>query len=104
MARTQSERDAIDVLMEDHKRVQKLFKDFNQAEASTATKYGGTGLGLALSQSLCRMMGGVITVESTYGRGSHFTIRVPAYVEDKQNEQAVLAVASAQGNRLSHAG
>lgn len=84
--------------------VQKLFKDFNQAEASTATKYGGTGLGLALSQSLCRMMGGAITVESTYGRGSRFTIRVPAYVEDKQNEQAALVVASAQGNRLSHAG
>jgi signal transduction histidine kinase len=67
--------------------VQKLFKDFNQAEASTATKYGGTGLGLALSQSLCRMMGGVITVESTYGRGSRFTIRVPAYIEDEERSK-----------------
>ena len=64
--------------------VQKLFKDFNQAEASTSTKYGGTGLGLALSQSLCRMMGGAITVESTYGRGSRFAIRVPAYIEDEE--------------------
>jgi signal transduction histidine kinase len=67
--------------------VQKLFKDFNQAEASTSTKYGGTGLGLALSQSLCRMMGGAITVESTYGRGSRFTIRVPAYIEDEEASQ-----------------
>jgi signal transduction histidine kinase len=68
--------------------VQKLFKDFNQAEASTATKYGGTGLGLALSQSFCRMMGGAITVESTYGRGSRFIIRVPAYVEDDKSGRA----------------
>jgi len=62
--------------------VRKLFQDFNQAEASTASKYGGTGLGLALSQTLCKVMGGGITVESTYGRGSKFTIRVPAYIDD----------------------
>jgi signal transduction histidine kinase len=59
----------------------KLFKNFNQAEASTASKYGGTGLGLALSQRLCRMMGGEITVASEYGRGSCFTINIPAYIE-----------------------
>jgi signal transduction histidine kinase len=56
----------------------KLFQEFNQAEASTQSRYGGTGLGLALSQRLCRMMGGEITVESEPGRGSCFTIRVPA--------------------------
>jgi signal transduction histidine kinase len=65
--------------------LQKLFKDFNQAEASTSSKYGGTGLGLALSQSLCRMMGGDISVESEFGRGSCFIIRVPAYIEDHQH-------------------
>src|SRR5216683_1435602 len=56
----------------------KLFQNFNQAEASTSSRYGGTGLGLALSQKLCRMMGGEITVESDPGRGSCFTIRIPA--------------------------
>jgi signal transduction histidine kinase len=86
--------------------VAKLFKDFNQAESSTAAKYGGTGLGLALSQNLCRMMGGSITVESTYGRGSRFTIRVPAYLEDMSLPGASAPAKTATPNRnaLSHAG
>ena len=42
----------------------KLFQAFSQAEAATARKYGGTGLGLALSRQFCRLMGGDIAVES----------------------------------------
>src|SRR5262249_25239657 len=59
-----------------------LFDAFSQADAATTRKYGGTGLGLALSRRLCRMMGGDVTVESEAGRGSSFTIRLPAVVAE----------------------
>ena len=55
----------------------RLFREFTQADASTTRKYGGTGLGLALSQRLAHLMGGRIDVESTPGRGSAFTLRLP---------------------------
>ena len=60
--------------------LQRLFTDFNQAEASTSRRYGGTGLGLALSQALCHAMNGRIRVESEFGRGSCFTIEIPAHL------------------------
>jgi signal transduction histidine kinase len=55
----------------------KLFQDFTQADSLTARRYGGTGLGLALSRKLARMMGGDVTVASEPGKGSVFTVRLP---------------------------
>jgi PAS domain S-box-containing protein len=59
--------------------LQRVFHAFVQAEQSTSRHYGGTGLGLALSQSLCQIMGGAISAESTFGEGSTFTIDLPIH-------------------------
>jgi signal transduction histidine kinase len=59
----------------------KLFQEFSQASSATASKYGGTGLGLVISRRFCQMMGGDITAASEPGRGSTFTIRLPTIVD-----------------------
>ena len=69
--------------------VDNLFEAFAQADASTTRKYGGTGLGLALSRHFCRRMGGDITVSSAPGKGSTFTMELPAEVADGTADAAV---------------
>jgi signal transduction histidine kinase len=56
----------------------KLFQEFSQVDDTTTRRYGGTGLGLALTKRLCHMMGGTIAVVSEAGVGSTFTMRLPA--------------------------
>jgi CheY-like chemotaxis protein len=58
----------------------KLFSMFTQAGPNISAKFGGTGLGLALSRTLCRVMGGDITMTSEPGKGSCFTIVVPVAI------------------------
>ncbi len=60
--------------------LQRLFQPFEQAGAQIGGKYGGTGLGLALTQRFCLLMGGDVTVESEAGKGSTFIIRLPRNV------------------------
>ncbi|WP_425628408.1 ATP-binding protein [Vibrio neptunius] len=77
----------------------KVFQEFTQADDSITRKYGGTGLGLSICQSLVNLLGGAISVESSLGEGSEFSIEVPVsitgsvpLVDDKQATRAVRVV------------
>jgi len=70
----------------------KLFQAFTQADGGTQRKYGGTGLGLALSRKFCVMMGGDINAQSEPGKGSTFTMRLPGDVENVDGEATSIHV------------
>jgi len=60
-----------------------LFKAFSQVDTSTTRKYGGTGLGLVISERLANLMGGEIWAQSIFGEGSVFNFTIKAEVSDK---------------------
>ncbi len=75
------------------RQIVKLFQDFTQADASTTRKFGGTGLGLALTRRYCQMMGGDVTVHSVPDVGSTFTIKLPAVVTEVKPHAAAVGEA-----------
>ncbi len=68
--------------------LERIFEEFGQAETSTTSKYGGTGLGLTISRKFCQMMRGDISVQSVPGEGSTFTVRLPTEMRRIQRGEA----------------
>ena len=75
----------------------RLFEAFSQADASTTKRFGGTGLGLAITKHFCTMLGGDVTVVSTLGRGSTFTIWLPDHGVAPAADTAASVLSAANG-------
>ena len=61
----------------------RLFQRFTQADETTTRKFGGTGLGLALTRAFADLLGGTVAVDSVFGEGTTFTLTLPASLPER---------------------
>ncbi len=74
----------------DEAQQQRIFKAFKQADTTTTKKFGGTGLGLTISQHLCALMGSKIEVKSDLEKGSAFYFALPLPLQEHQEDEDIL--------------
>lgn len=77
-----------------------LFKEFNQVHTDTTRKYGGTGLGLHITEKLVKLQNGFITVTSELGGGSCFSIQIPYAYNDNESSAPGVNTSQLKGNEL----
>lgn len=68
--------------------VERLYTPFEQATSSIASKFGGTGLGMAITKNLVSLLGGTIFVKSEEGRGTEFTVELPFGISGRQQDSS----------------